>query len=304
MKKKLLAVLLFTAAVLFLPKNTFAKTLEITYPSNYLTYQQLAQTYTIRESTFYEIGSTSSGLPSTMANYATGEDIFGIEYSDDKIRFTSLPGVTDSDLTSAITQEMRNNSINYNGVDVFAVYDTIKYSLKELPAVDKTDVTIDFTQVKESWDMNAYDGFVLSALQRQNLQETNSPFIVSTSLAGVNGDTENYDEILNRDGKSLVKKFYETSATPFQIKIQDGVTYKDNLTYTLDDSVKQALANEGLNINKITLIFGHEPVNTNPVNIIKNAIKNPLTMNNIVIIIALLSICTIGGISILKKKNN
>ena len=43
-------------------------------------------------------------------------------------------------------------------------------------------------------------------MQSINLQETNSPFIVSTSIAGVNGDTENYDEILNRDGKSLVKK--------------------------------------------------------------------------------------------------
>lgn len=304
MKKKLFAVLLLTATVLFLPKNTFAKTLEINYPSNFVTYQELSKNYTLREGDFYNIGSTSEAT-TTMANPITQEAVLAIEFEGNKIRFSKLSGVTDDDLTSPITQEFRDNIIAVYGVDIYEDYDTIKMNVKEFDITNTSDITIDFTKYEDYWDMNAYENNVLGVLQRQNLYITDSPFYTSNSLAGVNGDSENYDEIISRDGKSLVKMFYLNSNTPFKIKIQDGVTYKDNITYILEDNIKEALANDGYNVDKITLIFGHEP---DPVNTVKNTIRdsenNPATLNNKVLIIAILSICTVSAISVLKKKNN
>ena len=128
MKKKLLIVLLFTA-VLFLPKNTFAKTLEINYPSNEMRFVEMAQNYTIRESMFFNIGSPSPSGNQTIVNLS-GEEIIGINKNGDKVSFYILPGITDAKLTSPITQEIRNYSIDYYGVDVFQDYDTIKMNVK------------------------------------------------------------------------------------------------------------------------------------------------------------------------------
>ena len=297
MKRKYILLLIVSAFILLLPKNSFAKTLEVNYPANYMSYQELMSTCTLRESEFFNIGSTSSGQI-LIANPATQQNVLGAETMNDKIKFYILDGVTASDLTSNITQQMRDHSIDTYGVDLFKDYDKITINVKELNSNIKSDIVIDFTKYNELFDLNAYDATVLSFINRQNLEETNSPFTSSTSLAGVNGGNENYDEIISRDGKSLVKIYYENSTTPFQIKIQEGVTYKDNIEYVLDDSIKAALLDEGVNVNKLVLKFGDKPVSN--VNKVINNIKNPETYNNLLIVF-IVSFGSLLGYNLVKR---
>ena len=255
MKKKICLLLFVMFVSFFAPKNIFAKTLEINYPTNYVSEGELMFLYSVREVRFFL--SFLEGDYVVYYNNNSPKNIFGKENSDRKARFYKLPGVEDDDLIFHITDEFRNQLIDNYHFDLSSGYDTIKFNVKEMPMPNFfSNYIIDFTKFDDLLDFRYVDAMLLDSFS-QDFDDINLPFNISGSFSD-NAILTNFT-ISSKDNKLLLKILFDEQESKLKIIIPDNVTYKDNITLKLADLVPDYQTYENPIAEQITLIFAHEP---------------------------------------------
>ena len=301
MKKKLFALVLLMFISFILPKNIFAKTLDVYLPSNYITMENLFQNMTFKQYAVYEHFFRSDN---SIFDSETG--IIHIDQQNNLARYYLTPGTSENDLIFDITPELRNNFIDLDKIDLFYGYDKIRFSLKTFNIIENYDSVIDFSKYDDFFDINLYDYYIfINIFDMMDFYFDTHERPFNGSYFEVNGNPG--VEIISKDGKSLVKLYVDEVSNIFKVEIQDGVTYKDNITYEFSDELKDELSSHGFNCNSFSLIVGHEPSQENeskPVsNIVKNLIKNPETSNDTLIILVV-CICAVSGGLLVKRIKN
>ena len=303
-KKKLLLMILSALVITLLPKTAFAKTLEVNFPSNEMTWGEYMQSYTVRTEGFRALGVSPYG--NFIVSPCSGADIIEYQLTGTTLKFTLLDGVTNDDLQCAISQDMRDANVNNYGEDIYEGYDDVLLSVKELSVPQRDEAVFDFTKLEDQAEMTAYEKEAWANLSVAMTNPNSSyPLLVSEVIAtSQNPGDDNYSEILTKDGsRSLVKLHYKESSTPNKIIVTDG-KFEDNVSFDLENTTVEDFAAWGVDLKKVSFIFGEETNNpqtdpttpTNPEKPADNNIKNPLTFNNSLLIVLVLG--TVGATSI------
>ena len=300
MKKKFIFIFILVVS-LFVPKNILAKTLELNLPSNYVSDAELGFAFSVREfSLFLEF----LDINYDRINEVSPSEYFGLERNDDKFKFYKLPGVEVDELIIPITEELKQEAIHLSRLGFFDGYDSIKCTLKEIevPAIPK-DYTIDLSKRVNIFDMKAGDFILLELSMMFAYNSRDLPFTVLLD------DDHTILEMYSLNNKKLFSIMSDVTGFENLFVISDDVTYKDNISFEFDDELKNYFRRSGYNFNidKLNIIFVHEPMPENeskPVNDkIKNIIKNPETSNDLLILLFVCICSIVGGVLVKKMKN-
>ena len=244
MKKKFLGIIaVFLLSVFIIPSKVFAadgKVFTINVPSNASSFYYATKDMTMREYTILEYLDSYDAIP--IEPIGAGDVQTGYEYKE---------GMSKDSLID-ITEEMRENFVEYLGEDILEGYDKISinlYEQKEEPNDGK--LVIDFTEVrdKDYWDLPTLTvEFPRLLYYLVNFGDSDDSDIINTNFKmGI--------RLTNKNGKTLLSETMSKDETQPKSELAKDITEADDIVYNITEEDIAELGIENFNYNTFVVKF-------------------------------------------------